>query len=299
MRRRDLLKSTVYVGAAGLVTVAPDAWTQTDLQRAGGTRIKVSCNLYSFNGPLTKGYMTLDEVLDFCAGLDFAAVDPTGYYFPNYPKLPPDEYVYHIKRKALLLGLGISGTGVRNDFTDADESKREESVALVRSWIECAVRLGAPMVRVFAGSGVPEGHTREEALSWVVEGLRRCAGHGEKNGIMVVLQNHNDFIQTPEDVLTILSRVHSDWLRLNVDIGSFRAGDPYEAVSRVAQHAITWQIKQSVFLQGRETETDLSKIAAILKDIKYRGYIQLETLGNEDPRQTVPPFLEQLLKAIS
>ena len=66
------------------------------------------------------GQMTLEQVLAFCSDLGFAAVDPTGYYFPKYPALPDDSYLYQIKRKAFRLGLDISGTGVRNDFTLPD-----------------------------------------------------------------------------------------------------------------------------------------------------------------------------------
>jgi len=37
-------------------------------------KIKLSCNLYSFNGPLRSGEMTLEQAIDFCAELGFEAV---------------------------------------------------------------------------------------------------------------------------------------------------------------------------------------------------------------------------------
>ncbi len=49
------------------------------------SRLKLSCNLYSFNAPLTSGEMSLEQVIDLCAELGFEAVDPTGYYFKGYP----------------------------------------------------------------------------------------------------------------------------------------------------------------------------------------------------------------------
>jgi hypothetical protein len=55
-------------------------------------------------------------------------VDLTGYYFPDYPNVPADDYIYALKRKAFLLGLDISGTGVRNDFANPDENKRKEDI---------------------------------------------------------------------------------------------------------------------------------------------------------------------------
>lgn len=302
MNRRDFLKRTATVTgavASGISVTSRNAFPQTKPQRVGGPYIKIGCNLYSFNTPLSKGEMNLDEVLEFCARLGFSAVDPTGYYFPNYPKLPPVDYVYHIKRKALLLGLNISGTGVRNDFTDADATKREGDVELAKAWTECAARLGAPMLRIFAGRGVPQGHTREEVTNWVVEAIRKCVDQGEKHGVMMALQNHADFIQTADENLALLKMVDSEWIGAYLDIGSFRTGDPYEEIARVALYAINWQVKENLFIRGKETKTDLAKIASILKEANYRGYIQLETLGEGDPKVKMPRFLDEVRKAIS
>ena len=52
------------------------------------------------------------------------ALDPTGYYFPGYPKVPADDYIYNLKRTAFVNGVAISGTGVRNDFAVADAAAR-------------------------------------------------------------------------------------------------------------------------------------------------------------------------------
>ncbi len=89
--------------------------------------------------------MSLEQVIDFCAELGFDAVDPTGYYFPGYPEPPADAYLNAIKRRAFLSGLDVSGTGVRNDFTQPEAAKREADVAHVGRWVEVAARLGAPV----------------------------------------------------------------------------------------------------------------------------------------------------------
>ena len=272
---------------------------QERVQRVAGSRLKLSCNLYSFNKPLVSGVMTLEEVFEFCAQAGFDAVDPTGYYFPKYPKLPPDDYLYQIKRLAFVLGLDISGTGCRNDFTDPDPSKRAADIELVKSWIVCAARLGAPNLRVFAGKGVPEGHVEQEVSDWIADALVECAEHGRKHGVMISLQNHYDFIKTPDQLLKILKKVDSEWLGVNLDIGSFRGADPYEDVARVAPYAITWQIKENVYLGGKEVKTDISRIIRIAQESGYRGYFPLETLSDGDPRVTVPAFLNEVRKAMA
>jgi sugar phosphate isomerase/epimerase len=298
--RRAFLKATATLPlttAAGL-TLEGQAIAGAVPAPGQKARIRLSCNLYSFNIPLRNGQMTLDQVLEFCANLGFDAVDPTAYYFPNYPELPKDEYVYHIKRKAFRLGLDISGTGVRNDFTLPEPERRKAEVELVKKWVGFTVRLGAPVLRVFAGKGGSQGHTEEEVQGWVVEALRECADYAARQGVMIVLQNHADFIQRAEQVLRILRLVNSEWLAVNLDTGSFRIGDPYAEIAKVAPYAATWQIKEKIFVNGKEEITDLKKIIRIVEEAGYRGYLPIETLGEGDPRLKVPKFLDEVKRAI-
>ena len=83
-------------------------------------RLKTSLNAFSFNVPLIKGEMDIVNMIEYCAENQIDAVDITGYYFPEYPKVPNDDYIYAVKRKAFQLGVGISGIGVRTDFTNPD-----------------------------------------------------------------------------------------------------------------------------------------------------------------------------------
>jgi sugar phosphate isomerase/epimerase len=287
----------VPVAATGRV-LSKDKDAEAQSGGAARSRIKLSCNFYSFNEPLTAGDMTLEQAIDFCAEIGFDAVDLTGYYFPGYPDVPPDPFVYETKRRAFRLALDISGTGVRNDFTQADPSRREADVAHVKAWIEVAARLGAPVIRVFARRGVPEGHTREEVTGRVVECLEQCTAHGKRHGVMVVLQNHDELLKTADDVLEIRRRIPSEWFGLNVDIGSLRATDPYEEMARLAPFAYTWQIKEHVARRGVEEQTDLRRVFTILREAGYRGYAPLEVLGPGDPRPRVRRFLEDARAAL-
>lgn len=264
--------------------------------------IKLSCNLYSFNGPLRDGSMSLEEAFEFCASLGFDAVDPTGYYFPNYPDAPDTEYLYRLKKRAFLLGLDISGTGVRNDFTVPDRARREADVTLVKRWVEAAAQLDAPVLRIFAS---PSGYERrpgvsgEEVERWVIDGINACVAHGRKHGVMIVLQNHNSYLKTADEVLHLRGLIDSDWFGLNVDIGSLQAGDPYKEIARLAPYAYTWQIKEYVYRNGVEEPTDLNEIARILKASGYRGYTPLEVLPPGDPKEKLPRFLDEFRNALA
>ncbi len=291
--RRDFLKA-VPLGVIASVGRSESLLLKT-LPVANGP-IKLSCNIYSFNDQLRKGEMTLEEVFAFCSDLGFAAVDPTGYYFPNYPEVPSDAYIFGIKKKAFLLGLDISGTGVRTDFSNTDPIQRAADVELVRRWVEVAAKMDAPVLRVFAGKTVPPEQT-QRALDWAVESLRKCVEFGEKAGVMIVLQNHNELLKTVEQVLYIRKQIPSEWLGINLDIGSLRAGDPYQEIAKLAPYAYTWQIKENVYRRGVEEKTDARKIIEVVKAAHYRGYLPLETLKS-DPRIQLPRFVEEIKVAL-
>src|SRR5687767_4055906 len=199
---------------------------QVPVKRVGGPRLKTSLNAYSFNKALVnhlKGSgtgMSLFDLLDFCAEQNFDAIDPTGYYFPGYPKVPADAYLNDFKRRAFVRGLDISGTGVRNNFAAPDKAKRAADVQHVKEWIEAAARLGAPVIRVFAGPE-PAGHSWDQAAEWLVEALKQCVEHGQRYGVLVGIQNHGDMLKTADQVLQVVKRVDSEWFGVVVDIGYF------------------------------------------------------------------------------
>lgn len=259
-------------------------------------RLKTSLNAFSFNNPLSKGEMDLSQLLDFCAENSFDAVDITAYYFPEYPKVPDDDFIYRIKKRAYSLGLEISGTGVRNDFTNPDKAKRNDHIQLVKNWIGVAEKLGAPVIRIFAGGSVPQGYTWEQTAEWMVADILECVGYGKKHGVTVAVQNHNDFIQTPEHVHYLMKKVNDPWFGLIMDTGGYRNGDTYADMADTIQYAVNWQIKEKIFVHGQEMDTDLKKLMEIIKASCYKGYIPVETLGQGDPATKVKALMGELKK---
>ncbi len=299
--RREVLKALATLPAAVMATdlfLPVPAVAQTKPARVDGSKLKTSLNAYSFNAPLLAGTMTLDDLLEFCARLGFDGVDLTGYYFPGYPEVPKDEYLYHIKRKAHLLGLSISGTGIRNDFTEPDEAKRASDVDLIKRWVVAASKLGAPVLRIFAGKLTPVGFTRDQVESWMVKKIAECVAFGRDHGVIVAIQNHNDFIKTADDALQILRRVDDPWFGLILDTGSFRSADPYAEIARVAGHAVNWQVKELIYVGDATEKTDLKRLVPIIRASGYRGYLPIETLGAGDPKEKVTALFHELVAAL-
>ncbi|MCF6332398.1 MAG: sugar phosphate isomerase/epimerase [Draconibacterium sp.] len=295
--RRSFMKSMLAVPfvASGLPRLISPA---DSVSEKFGYKFKTSLNVYSFNQPLRDGKIDLFDVLDFCAEQNFDAIDPTGYYFPGYPEVPSDDFMRRFKRRAFLLGLDISGTGVRNDFTVPDPAARKADIEMIRKWVVAAAKMGIPNIRVFAGKTDHEGFSRDQVFEWMAKDVKTCCEIGKEYGVIVAIQNHNDFIKTAADVNRIFEMVDSEWLGLNLDIGSYRQSDPFKEIEQTIKYAVTWQIKENMWIDGKETPTDLVKLFKLIKKGGYRGYLPIETLGAGDPYQKVPVMMEKIHKVM-
>ena len=270
-------------------------------------------NAYSFLERLNENMadaskgIDLFGVVDFCEKLNIPAVDLTGYFFPGYPQAPADSHVNRMKRYVHERGIVISGTGVKNDFATADKAVRAAGVELTKVWIEVAARLGAPVVRVFAGpqqknakdwQGAANGAKREDVEGWMAEALHACAEHGAKFGVLVAVQNHGDFLSTGPEHVSLLKRVNHEWCGALVDTGKYFTEDPYADIALMVPHAVNWQIKETVGSSMKTPRTDFNKLAKIIHDGGYRGFVPIETLSMG--RKDYDPFaeVEKTLKAM-
>jgi sugar phosphate isomerase/epimerase len=295
--RRTFTRKIITAGVAAstlpLITDAAQKYPGS-VPESNLKNLKISLNAYSFDKPLRAGTMTIDGLLEFCAETGFDGVDLTGYYFPGYPEVPTDEFLFHVKQKAFRLGVELGCTGVRNDFTWHDPEKRETEKKLVRNWIIAAQKLGAPGLRIFAGTLSKEIYPWEERAKWIADDIRECAEFGRQHGVMLALQNHNDFLKNSVQVETLLKLISSDWVGLMLDIGSYHTDDPYLDIEANSKYAITWQMKEKVFIKESQVDTDFARIRLIVSKCGYRGYLPLETLGEGDPYQKVSELYKRV-----
>jgi sugar phosphate isomerase/epimerase len=262
---------------------------------------RVSLNAYCFNSalndtskkqPLSSCVATLFDVLDFCRKYGIDAIDPTGYFFPGFPDAPPDSYLDEFKARANELGIAISGTGARNDFAVPNPASRARDVNILRVWCKVAQRLGAPVVRLFAGV-VPLGYEQrwEEVATWMASSMRECAAIAEDHGVKLALQNHGDMLRSSRQVLRLLEMIDSDAVGVMNDVGYYSTPDPYVDIEELMPYTISIQLKESVRPVKRENPfyTDLPRLLRIIHRSGYRGYLPIETLPNADQRSGTEP----------
>ena len=269
-----------------------------------------SLNAYSFSDLLMarndrdkQPVYTYFNLLDWCATKNIKALDATAYFFPTYPDVPSDEYLQSFKKRAAALGVVISGTGIRNNFASTDSNKRAEGVQLAKNWIVAASKMGAPVIRLFAGDR-PAGYEDKwnEVAAWMIDCYKQLVPLAEQYHIKIGIQNHGDMLRTADECKFILAAVNSKWVGLIVDVGNFKTEDPYKDIAAVVPYAVNWQIKESVFGLESDVPTDYKRLIKIIKDGGYKGYLPIETLAVRDkpydPFMLVPQMLNKVSAAI-
>uniref|UniRef100_A0A7C4QNB3 Sugar phosphate isomerase/epimerase n=1 Tax=Schlesneria paludicola TaxID=360056 RepID=A0A7C4QNB3_9PLAN len=295
-------------GAAAVVSAGPLrlALGAEPPRRNGSSHFKLSLAAYSFNRVLPKAWtveqlaearFTLERFIDFCADQNLDGCELTAYYFP---KSITTDYLLSLKERAFRLGLCISGTAIGNDFCTADEARRAQSIAMTREWIDHSAVLGAPCIRIFAGS-VGKGDTEEAARARCVAAIDECVEYAAAKGVALALENHGGITSTAEQLLKIVEAVKpSPWFGVNFDGGNFRTKDPYADLAKIAPYAINAQLKVEMMPEGGAKEpADLARVLQILRDAGYRGFVALEYEAADDPFTAIPEHLRTLRRLIS
>ena len=269
------------------------------------SHIRLALNAFSFNdvlmakGTPEKPAFTLFDLLEWCAGQNIEALDITAYYIPSYPEVPTDDYTYELKRRAFSLGIDISGTGIRNNFASPDPAVRVADVERAKKWIVVAAKLGAPVIRLFAGE-IPKGYENkwDEVAGWMTECFRECAAFGAQHGVIVGIQYHGDMLQTADQCIKVVKAVNSKWAGIILDTGNFIVTDPYADIAAVIPYTVNWQVKESVFGLGSPVKTDFPRLMKIIQKSGYRGYLPVETLAVKgvpyNPFVLVPELMKDL-----
>lgn len=253
----------------------------------------------------------MEECIDLAAQWGFDGLDVLHIQMER----TDDAYLQEIKRRAVLNGIDLCGLSIHQGFVTPDAAKRQENIDHTIDMIEMAYKLGIPCLRLNTGRwgvisfnelmenrGIEPtlpGYTEEDAFPWVIESIEKILPTAEKCGVLLALENHWGLARTPEGMLRIFQAVDSPWLQLLMDTGNFLE-DPYEKLEKIAPHTAFVQAK--TYYGGGTYYTidlDYDRIAKILKQHNYRGYISLEFEGQEDYQTAIPKSLALLKKAFA
>jgi sugar phosphate isomerase/epimerase len=223
-------------------------------------------------------------------------------------------YLQKLKRTAFVNGVSLCGFSTHQGFLSRDPAVRKKNIDHTVHCIELAYAMGIPTMRVNTGTWgtskdfdelmknrgiekVPEGLTEDEGFHWVIDSLAECVKTAEKCGVLLGLENHWGLGRTPEGVLKVVEAVNSPWLQVTMDTGNFLE-DPYDRLEQLARKTVLVQTK--TYYGGGlwyQLDLDYPRIAKMLRQHKYRGWVSLEFEGKDDPLTAIPKSLAMLKEA--
>ena len=311
MNRRLFFTAAAGLGATmALGAERPD----TTLVTAPKKRIKLGLCTYSywhFRDPK----VPIETVIEKAADLGVEGLD----VLHRQMELPEREpltaahraYLQKLKRHGFRNGVAFVCLSTHQSFLSPDAAKVTENVEHTKKCIEICHELGIPCLRINTGrwgtiedfdelmrqrgiEPILPGCTEEEGFKWVIDGIQRCLPKAEECGVMLALENHWGLARLPEGQLRILNSIKSPWLGALMDTGNFLE-DPYDKLKMIAPKTVYVQAK--TYYGGGEWYTldlDYARIAKILSDVGYTGYISSEYEGKEDPDIAVPKSIALL-----
>ncbi len=307
MKRRAFLATAAAVSSSTLVRAGAET-AESPTAKLRANRIGVSS--YSFWGFKRDDLRPIDVCLEYAARMGFDGFEILQKQLVSWDRAE----LMKIKRRAFVLGMDLMGYSTHQGFLSPDKEKRQRNIDHTIECLEQAYQLGIPTMRVNSGTWgtsksfdelmanrgeeTPlDGYTEKDAYGWVIEAYETLAKEAEKRGVIMGLENHWGLGRTPEGVKRVVDAVDSPWLKVTLDTGNFLE-DPYDRLKKLAPDTVLVQAK-TYFGDGvwYTLDLDYPRIAKIMRNAGYEGYVSLEFEGKEDPLTAIPKSLSLLRSA--
>jgi len=305
MQRRDF----IFTGAAAAISGTAAAEITTDKPPSFRPN-PIGVSSYSFWGFKRDDLRPIDVCIEHAARMGFDGFEILQRQLASTDRAE----LMKIKRRAILLGIDLMGYSTHQGFLSPDKEARRKQLSHTTDCLEQAYQLGIPTMRVNSGTwGTSksfdelmanrgeekpiEGHTEEDAYGWVIEAYQELAIEAEKRGVVMGLENHWGLGRTAEGVKRVVDAVNSPWLKVTLDTGNFLE-DPYDRLAKLASDTVLLQAK--TYLGGGvwySLDLDYPRIAKIMRDANFSGYVSLEFEGKADPLVAIPESLSLLREA--
>ena len=316
--RRNFLKKSFFVSSSiglGSGLIAGSAFPALSSEKREYSEnkqknsVKFAISSYSF-WHFTENKVPIEVAIDAAAELGVSGVDVLHQQMES----EDTSYLNKLKRYAWVNGVDLINLSIHQDFVDPDPEKRKKAIEHTKHCIELAYQMGIPAIRLnsgrwdtvesfdklmeLKGQEPPiEGYNKDDAFKWCIDSIKKCIPTAEEHGVVMALENHWGISATPEGLLHIVNAVDSQWLGILMDTGNFLK-DPYNDLKKIVNKTVL--VSAKTYYGGGEwysLDLDYKRIARVLQNANYNGYVTLEFEGKEDAKTAVPKSIKRLRKA--
>lgn len=261
--------------------------------------MKIGVTSYSFDAYLSSGRLTIYDLPRYAKELGFEGIEFAGIM--EGAQAPDLE---RLRESCLCAGIPVCGYCTSADFTGDVESSAE----WVRSEIDRASALGAPVLRTDIYHGDPVDPYREE----VILALRALAQYAKSKGVVLTTENHGGYFCRADRLERLFQAVGEHNFGLLADTGNFMDADesPHRSLSRAVPWIRHVHLKDFHFKSGEQLypgdgwyvtrggnyircailghgDAQLFQCLKVLSAIGYDGYLVYEFEGIEDVEQAL------------
>ena len=192
-------------------------------------------------------------------------------------------------------------TGVRGSFYDPDKAKRQNAVESAKKWVDVAVAVGSPSLRMHI-----EGYRRAKPdVDLTSDSLKQVADYGGQKNILVNLENDDLVSEDAFFLVQVIEKVNHPYLHALPDFcNSMLSGNPqfcYDALKAMFKGAYNIaHMKDSEVGDGGKVYTvDVARCFEIAKAAGYKGYFSMEWEGQGEPYAGTHRLIEESLKNLA
>jgi sugar phosphate isomerase/epimerase len=278
--------------------------------------MKISVSMYSLASAIKKENWSIFDFIDYAAEISLDGVELLDFYWSDGGR---DNEIQRVNQALKEKGLVVSAYDVSNNFVKESAEDRRMETEKVLEGIETAKKLGTNIVRVFCGD-LHGDLTYADGQSWIVEGLKQCAGKAEEEGVYLAIENHGLLAGKSEQVKEIIGKVNSPYVGSTFDTGNFLLvhEEPLHAFNRLKEEIVHVHFKdfrkkeaseslkgfkstQGVELIGTvpgDGQVDLASIVKGLKAANYQGFLSIEYEGHDDAKESNEEAVRRLKKLL-
>ena len=183
----------------------------------------------------------------------------------------------------------------------SDPQQRTAGLDQYRKWVDAAVILGSPSIRVH----VPSQDEGKGDVQCAIETLGLLAKYGEEKKVVVNVENDNPKTEDPFTIIEILNAVKSPFLRALPDFcNSMLIADDPDYNNRGLQGLFKYaynisHVKDSENDRGKVYSVNMKDIFAIAKKARYAGYFSMEWEGTGDPYEGTTALIRKSMESLS
>jgi sugar phosphate isomerase/epimerase len=221
-------------------------------------------------------------------------IEPLSEHFPSTEPAYLDELRGAVEKAHSHIVNIPAGVGA--SLYDADAARRAKAIAGSKKWVDVAVAIGSPSIRVHI-----QGRNSAPDAGRASESLKQVAEYGAAKNVTINLENDDLDTEDAFFLVKVIDSVNSPWLRGLPDFGnSMMKGDEdfnYKAVEAMFRRAYNIShVKDSEVDNGKVFRVSMSKTFGIAKAAGYRGYFSMEFEGEGEPYAGTRKLLDESLK---